>query len=379
MTKLGAYYFPGYHADPATGEWHGHGWTEWDVLSRARPRFEGHLQPKAPLWGSFDESDPHWGAKQAQAAASAGLDFFIFDWYWYNNGPFLNGALDRGFLGVPDLPLDFAIMWANHDWQDIHPVGAASKPSVLRRGAVSNYEFDCMTEELITKYFLHPNYLRIDGAPYFSIYEAQTLVDGLGSATETAYALDRLRERARNFGIDDVHINLIVADRAVLPGEQREPNGYEMLFGAASTTSYVWIHHSDPSAFGFPRSVYTEVAKENRALWDRTMDQQTIPYFPNVTVAWDSSPRTVQSDVYLDRGYPWMSVIESTPDEFRTALAEAVRTVGQQPPSSQIVTINAWNEWTEGSYLLPDSHNGSAHLDAIRDAVAEGSTVQLSE
>jgi hypothetical protein len=30
------------------------------------------------------------------------------------------------------------------------------------------------------------------------------------------------------------------------------------------------------------------------------------------------------------------------------------------------VLINAWNEWTEGQFLLPEEHYGTAHLEAIR-------------
>jgi hypothetical protein len=37
---------------------------------------------------------------------------------------------------------------------------------------------------------------------------------------------------------------------------------------------------------------------------------------------------------------------------------------GNQP---QIITINAWNEWTEGSYLEPDSVHGMDYLNAIRN------------
>jgi hypothetical protein len=33
----------------------------------------------------------------------------------------------------------------------------------------------------------------------------------------------------------------------------------------------------------------------------------------------------------------------------------------------KILTINAWNEWTEGSYLEPDTVYGMGYLEAIRD------------
>jgi hypothetical protein len=85
-------------------------------------------------------------------------------------------------------------------------------------------------------------------------------------------------------------------------------------------------------------------------------------------MGWDSSPRTVQSDHYESRGYPWTSVLEgNTPDAFREALKRAREFVSRPDVRQKIVTINAWNEWTEGSYLLPDTVHGTAYLEAIRD------------
>ena len=34
--------------------------------------------------------------------------------------------------------------------------------------------------------------------------------------------------------------------------------------------------------------------------------------------------------------------------------------------------INAWNEWVEGSYLLPDHKYGFGFLEAVRDVIIDG-------
>jgi hypothetical protein len=40
-------------------------------------------------------------------------------------------------------------------------------------------------------------------------------------------------------------------------------------------------------------------------------------------------------------------------------------TSGDEQP--KIIIINAWNEWTEGSYLLPDTKTGTKYLEAIKN------------
>ena len=40
--QVGAYYFPNFHVDPRNEKIHGPGWTEWELLKRAEPKFPGH-------------------------------------------------------------------------------------------------------------------------------------------------------------------------------------------------------------------------------------------------------------------------------------------------------------------------------------------------
>ena len=100
---IAAYYFPNYHpTDDRNNSFHGPGWSEWELVRNATPRFPGHQQPKVPAWGYTDESDPKEMARKIKAAADHGIDAFIFDWYYYDDGPFLENALETGFFGAPN-------------------------------------------------------------------------------------------------------------------------------------------------------------------------------------------------------------------------------------------------------------------------------------
>src|SRR5262245_26369945 len=115
--QAAAYYFPNYHPDPRNHARYGAGWTEWELLKAAKPRYRGHAQPKIPAWGYFNEADPAWAAKEIALAASHGIHAFIYDYYWYEGGPYLHDGLEQGFLKAENgQDLNFALMWANHDW-----------------------------------------------------------------------------------------------------------------------------------------------------------------------------------------------------------------------------------------------------------------------
>jgi hypothetical protein len=367
--QVAAYYFPGYHADARCDRWHGAGWTEWELVKRAEARFPGHSQPKVPLWGYEDESDPLAMARKIDAAADHDLTAFLFDWYWYENRPFLNGALDRGYMGAHNNDrLKFALMWANHDWIDIHPAPRNAAPHVLTPGAQSRANFEAATDYVVERYLRHPSYWRIDGRAYFSFYELMGLIEGLGGVEETREALARFRAKARAAGAGDLHLNAVVWGLQILPGERALQDPKTMLadLGFDSVTSYVWAHHTPLTRF--PSVAYPGYAATAAESWIGFSREYGLPYHPNVTMGWDPSPRTVQSDRYDNRGtYPYSSILTgNTPEEFARALEQARAFLDRAETNPPILTINAWNEWTEGSYLEPDTINGLGYLEAIK-------------
>ena len=371
--EVAAYYFPQYHPDARNDSWHGQGWTEWDLLKAAHPRFPGHDQPKKPAWGHFDESDPKWAAREIDLAADHGITTFLYDWYWYENGPFLQHALENGFLKADNNGrIKFALMWANHDWLNIHPASFTNRPETLAKGTVSAEAFGRLVDYVVKQYFARPNYLRIDNVPYFSIYELGTFIAGVGGLDAARRALDSFRATARASGFTDIHLNAVLYGLSTRPKEVNQPDLQRLVsdLGISSLTTYAWVHHYDPNEAGFPKGSYTRAAERNYQVWEETRTRYSIPYHPNVSMGWDSSPRTVQSDRFESRGYPWTAVLDgNTPSAFQSALEKAREFATRETRGQRLITLNAWNEWTEGSYLLPDARYGSKYLHAVRSAL----------
>ena len=365
---LAAYYFGNYHpGDPRNTRLKGSAeWSEWELVREARPRFPGHLQPRVPLWGYGDESDPAVMAQKIDAAADHGLDVFIFDWYYYNDGPFLERSLDRGYLGAPNNGrVKFALMWANHDWVDIHPARRGVTPALLYPGAVTPATFETIADLVIGRYFRHPSYWRIAGRPYFSFYDLGKLLASFGGVEETRAALEAFRERARTAGVGELHLNAVAWGRPILPREQTPAYLPKLVndLGLDSTTSYVWVHHVGlpelETDYNWARDRYLEDFANNEPLY-------SVPCYPNVTLGWDSTPRCHPESEFAPVCYPFSNTISgNTPARFQEALSRVCALVKDRPTDQRIVTINSWNEWTEGSYLEPDNINGMGYLEAM--------------
>ena len=258
----------------------------------------------------------------------------------------------------------FALMWANHDWLDIHPCGRVSRP-LLYPGKMDQDGFRRMCRHVTEHYFRHPSYYTINGMPYFSIYHLELLIESCGGFAGTREALQWFREEARRAGLPGVHLNAVIWGSPVLPGETEltEQEKVVQQLGFDSAASYVWIHHIDlPKAAQYP---YWEAFQAYWRKWDEIERQYRIPYFPNVTAGWDPSPRTLMTDRWEPVGYPYTCTLsENTPENFRRALA-ATR---DRLLKSEIRTfsINCWNEWTEGSMLEPEARYGYGYLDALK-------------
>jgi hypothetical protein len=384
--KVLAYYFPDWHKDPRNAEWFGQDWDEWALLAAAKPRFDGHRQPRVPLQGPFDEATAAAAEHQIGLAKQYGVDGFLVDYYWYDDGPYLQAGLDEGLLAAGNSEdVEFALMWANHELVDIFPHGdpANESPKQLKDGAIGREAFEKMARHVIDSYFSRPNYLTVEGRPWFSIYELGNLIVGLGGVAEAASALWWFDEETKRAGFPGVHLDAVIWGIGVLPTAiaPTDPARLVRELGFESATSYVWVHHADVDSFAFPVAPIAPLREAAFEEYEAYVLELDIPFYPNVTVGWDASPRTDQGRDFVKGHYPWTTTWDATPDEFREGLVMAKSFLERHPQPHPIVTINAWNEWTEGSALLPDSHNGYGFLEKIREVfgVREGNLVAAAQ
>lgn len=267
-------------------------------------------------------------------------------------------------------------MWANHDWLNIQPATFDNGRIALTQGEVSAALWDTISTYIVEKYFKQPNYWKVDGKPYFSIYEIITFINGVGGIEEAKKAIQLLDAKTKAAGFPGVHFNIMswmVNDDLVktITGPSAPANAKEMVkaLGTESVSTYCYIHHySNWSKDGFPTVSVEKPFEESKAYWKKFIaEYPDVLYTPNISMGWDASPRCIQSDKFEMRDYPWTPVFTgNTPASFQKQLQEAKIFLDEYNPKHKIVVLNSWNEWTEGSYLLPEKKYGDAYLKAIK-------------
>ncbi len=368
-----AYYFPNWHVDPRNEQWHGPGWTEWEVLKYARPRFEGHRMPRVPLWGYLDESDPAVMALKIDAAVSHGVDGFVFDYYWYPDGGYRLGCLDKGFLAAENCEkAKFAVMWCNHDPVAVHPQAKATGSFPLGPSEITVQTFYEATEHCIRHYFCRPNYLRnSQGKLYFCIYLCTKMIRNFGGEDGMRIVLEDFRRRVAAAGLGELDLCAIADFDDELFTDPDAFRARLHRLGIDSLSSHGLprgIVHDRP----FPHLPYREVMRcsleRYRAVTALAGD---LSYNIHLYQGYDNSARAVPSDVYgLYGGWFTWIVSDNTPELFAQHCRDA-KDFFDRSATGEYITVHSWNEWTEGAYLEPDTDTGYAYLDAIRRVFRE--------
>ncbi len=357
--RVAAYVYPGWHPIAERDASFYPGFTEWDLVYASRPRFPGHVQPRLPLWGRYDDRDPVEVGRRVALCAAHGIDALVYGLFWCRGKRVFEDALDRGFLGSPEgARFPFALMWANRMPRRVLPVRHADLPVIdpARRVPSDIDDFVALIRSVAERYFGREHYLRVGGRAYFSIFDSSFFLLELGfdGAKE---AIRRARRWLADAGHPELHLAAIEPAPQVIDAVR--------AVGFDSVTNYVLL----PDWKGPFLQDYRERAAIRAAEWPHIAARAGLPYHPSVSPGWDASPRGADFGAEKPRKYPWWPIVTGEhPDHFRAALARAHEYV--EHSDDGLVFVSSLNEWGEGHYLEPDTRFGLGWMEAVRDASA---------
>lgn len=378
--RIIANYLPQFHPIPENDKFWGKGFTEWTNVAKAKPVFWGHYQPRIPAdLGFYDLRLPEVREQQAQLAKEAGVEGFCYWHYWFGNGKRL---LERPFKevlksGKPDFP--FCLCWANHSWtnkswkKDCTNDIVIAEQKYLGKVDYTNYFYDTLPA------FKDHRYITVDGKPLFVIYDPYHFPD-------IKEFICLWRELAEKNGLKGIYFvgmcnstttiqrNENGSLKRVIPNLASSKDVYESLLDlgfdglnslgksrAEMLSSGKWrrifslyIHQKFPwlpvQKYNYPKVVKHFFSPEDK--WENI--------YPTVMPQWDRTPRAGKKEgIYYN----------STPQNFKKHLEDALTIVEGRPYEHKILFLRSWNEWAEGNYVEPDLKFGHGFLDAIKECI----------
>lgn len=360
-----AFYLPQFHPIPENDEWWGEGFTEWTNVSRAKPFFPGHWQPRRPgPMGFYDLRVPATMNKQFELTRRYGIDGFCFYYYWFNGKKLLEKPLEMLMAGETD-PFPFCICWVNETWTRSWD-GMSGEVLVEANQSLEGTKAFIRDLEPVLK---NENYIRVDGRPLLLIYCAQKLENPRETVQDW-------REFARTAGIGELHICAVQS------------------FGFDDPTSWGF-----DAAVEFPPHCVPHKHKDLTYCRDLSQDErQQLGIDPSFTgelrdylfyskcgsirpkepyllykgcmLAWDNTPRRMESaHIYANFS------VQAYQDWLASCIDYCSRD-NLNPYPESFVFINAWNEWAEGCTLEPDHHFGYALLNATRAASEQAKWIE---
>ena len=370
IPKILAMYLPQYHAIPENDEFWGKGFTDWLSVRKASPLYDGHRQPRIPLNNNYyDLSLKENIAWQAQLAHKYGIHGFGIYHYWFNN--------DKNLLTRPveiisdnkDIDINYFLAWDNiswrrtwsnvkgNDWAPAYDKQKAHKGNGILIEYIPGGEADWKKHfDYLAGFFHDERYVKIDGKPVFVIFHYSSIVSKM---------CEYWNQLALANGFNGIYI---IYRRAVNKNIPKEENTF----------------FYEPSASAWdrlPTKIYRRLMRQLHLttglhcydydrVWQRLLRKLERHgeknLWPCAFVDYDDTPR---------RGRGGTVFKHADANKFAANLSKLLSIAKRQ--EKPYVLLVAWNEWSEGAYLEPDTHNGHQYLEAVRRAVE--STEQETE
>lgn len=316
--EIGAYYF----CDWVRPE-------HWMKVWRTDPK-------RKPALGWYDNCNPEAMDWQIKWSVENGISHWLVDWYFVNDHTVVD-YFERTFRQTRYRRcMKWALMWCNH-----MPPGA-SREEVWTR----------MIAYAIGNCFSMPEYYRIDGMPYVSIWDPDCIDRDNGGGGGCRRMLEKARRMARDAGLKGIWFQAMANDDSSPDGgrrlhEKRKVQGFD------ETTVYHYLG-TDGKRLGPRERAYADVASSSYGYWKALASVSGIVTLPNLSTGWDDRPWNDGS-----------TVVGKSPELFRRICASA-RRFGDETGVRRFC-LAPLNEWGEGSYAEPNGEFGFGMFEAIRE------------
>ena len=337
--KVIAFFLTLFHPTAENDRWWGKGFTEWTNVTRAEPLFEGHYQPHLPAdLGFYDLRLREARHEQIVLARQYGVDGFCYYYYWFSGTRVLNRPLDD-MLRDPESQMPFCLCWANENWT--RRWDGADREILIAQKHLPSDDLDFIAS--LIPFFRDPRYIRLNGAPFFIVYQPQSLPDPSATAA-------KWREYCERVGVGPIHICAALTN----DNEDYAQFGFDsgLPFPPHNCTS-----ENVDEGVDFYSPFHGRVV-EYQAFASSYLDRHypSPNVFRTVVPSWDQTPR-VGSRAFL--------LLNGTPANYEFWLSESIRRTSQDfPGAERMVFVNAWNEWAEGCHLEPDRRYQRQFLEA---------------
>ncbi|HKC11818.1 MAG TPA: glycoside hydrolase family 99-like domain-containing protein [Vicinamibacteria bacterium] len=307
-------------------------------------RFDGgnylraRLRPgQQPQLGEYSSSSSPIVEQHIAWAAASGVDFFTLD--WWPSAPQRNALIDEAVLTARNIAdIRFCIFYELWDLG----YNPSSGLTVFDDATVERFLSDM--DEIASRYFAHPRYLRVAGRPVIILYVTRT------AAGRFVEAMSRFRARMAQIGIDpfvigdEIFWSVARVDGA---GATDEPQRTRIALLDA-ITAYNLYDSSRPACTGYGAS--SRLLTDSFALYERY--RQAVPGKPIIPLA---LPGYNDRGLRLDEDHP------AIPREWAPGAGEGTFfaewldrfTLPLIDPRLPMMLVTSWNEWSEDTAIEP--------------------------
>ena len=344
VKEVFAYYLPQFHEIEENNKWWGKGFTEWDLLKRAKPYFNGHIKTQVGELGYYCLDDVSVIERQYQLAKENSVSSFAFWHYWFDtNDLLLNKPAELLLASNADVRFCFA--WANHTWFN------KSKGLMLKE---QKYDYDIVKHfEYLLPFFQDQRYTKIDNKPVFFIYSPN-------DAKNCKEVIDTFNRLAISNGFNGCYFIGENSSQAEV-----ETYGFDSFLNSCNfmrdralphkVIDRVKMRLNKIHPLFIRKYDYSERLKKFVNGFDEAHDE-----IPVVFPRWDSSIR---------HGRRGLVLTGATPEAFERHLLHCLSKCQNTPEERRLLMIKSWNEWGEGNYLEPCSQYGRQFLSIVKEHV----------